>query len=93
MSFFYARIFEITYLRNLNSITDAKIFRPSKYDAANAEALRLVNTMPKFLVKFFTPKRASLHYNLPITFIEPGKIYIRGYESSGDESSFIGCSV
>ena len=45
------------YVQPDGSITDAKLFRPSKNDAANAEALRLVNTMPKFRVKFFTPKR------------------------------------
>lgn len=62
------------------TITDAKLFRPSKNDAANAEALRLVNAMPKFRVKFFTPRRALLRYNLPIRFREPGAIFIRGGE-------------
>ena len=66
------------------SITDAKLFRPSKNDAANAEALRLVNSMPNFRVKFFTPKRARLHYKLPITFKEPGMMFIRGDESKGN---------
>lgn len=60
------------------SITDAKLFRPSKNDAANAEALRLVNALPKFMVKFCTPKRAPIRYNLPIRFQEPGLIIIRG---------------
>lgn len=64
------------------SITDAKLFRPSKNDTANAEALRLVNTMPKFRVKFFTPKRSRLRYKLPIRFKEPGTIFIRGGENS-----------
>ena len=71
------------------SITDAKLFRPSKNDAANAEALRLVNTMPEFRVKFFTPKRASIHFILPITFKEPGATIIRGDETSEDINSFI----
>lgn len=66
------------------SITDAKLFRPSKNDAANAEALRLVNSMPNFRVKFCTPKRARLHYKLPITFKEPGMMLIRGDESKGN---------
>lgn len=64
------------------SVTDAKLFRPSKNDAANAEALRLVNAMPKFRVKYCTPKRAPLHFMLPIMFKEPGTIFIRGCESS-----------
>ena len=69
------------YVQPDGSITDAKLFKPSKNDAVNAEALRLVNTMPKFRVKFFTPKRTHLRYNLPIRFKEPGAIFIRGDES------------
>lgn len=69
------------YVQPDGSITDAKLFKPSKNDAANAEALRLVNAMPKFRVKFFTPKRTRLRYNLPIRFKEPGAIFIRGDES------------
>lgn len=69
------------YVQPDGSITDAKLFKPSKNDAANAEALRLVNTMPKFRVKFFTPKRTRFCYNLPIRFKEPGAIFIRGDES------------
>ncbi|WP_304646659.1 energy transducer TonB [uncultured Muribaculum sp.] len=59
------------------SVTDAKILRPSKNEAANAEALRLVNALPKFRVKYFTPKKAPLCYAMPIVFKEPGLIYIR----------------
>lgn len=44
-----------------------------------------INTRPKFRVKFCTPKRARLGYNLSITFKEPGAIIIRG-----GEYSFIG---
>ena len=73
------------YVQPDGSITDARIFRPSKNDAVNAEALRLVNALPKFRVKFCTPKRECLGYNLSITFKEPGAIIIRG-----GEYSFIG---
>lgn len=59
------------------TITDPKIMRPSKNEAANAEALRLVNALPKFRVQYFTPKKAPLRYTLPITFKEPGLILIR----------------
>lgn len=69
------------YVQPDGAITDAKLFRPSKNDAANAEALRLVNAMPKFRVKFFTPKRTRLRYNLPIRFKEPGAMFIRGNET------------
>lgn len=59
------------------SVTDSKIFRPSKNEAANAEALRLVNALPKFRVRYFTPKKAPLSYVMPIAFKEPGLIYIK----------------
>lgn len=69
------------YVQPDGSVTDEKLIRPSKNDAANAEALRLVNAMPKFRVKFFTPKRARLCFNMTIRFEEPGAIFIRGDES------------
>lgn len=60
------------------TISNAKIMRPSKNDAANQEALRLVNALPNFRVKYFTPRKSDLHYCIPITFREPGAIFIRG---------------
>lgn len=68
------------------SISDPTIFRrPSKNDAVNQEALRLVNALPKFRVKYCVPHlKKSFKYYIPITFKEPGTIFIRG-----DESSFI----
>ena len=64
------------------SISDPTIFRhPSKNEAVNQEALRLVNALPKFRVKYYTPQKKSLSYLLPITFKEPGAIFIRGNES------------
>lgn len=70
------------YVQPDGEVTDAKLFRPSKDDDANAEALRLVRALPKFRVKFFTPKKCRLLYALPITFKEPGAIIIRGGEAS-----------
>lgn len=67
------------------SISDPTIFRrPSKNEAVNQEALRLVNALPKFRVKYYTPQKKNFQLFLPITFKEPGAIFIRG-----DESSFI----
>ncbi len=63
------------------TVSDPKIVKPSKNEAANAEALRLVNILPKFRVKFFTPKKHRIGYALPIVFKEPGAIYIRGNEA------------
>ncbi len=64
------------------SISDAKITRrPSRNEAVNQEALRLVNALPKFRVKYCTPQKGNLRYLLPITFKEPGAIFIRGGES------------
>ncbi|MDE7153142.1 MAG: TonB C-terminal domain-containing protein [Muribaculaceae bacterium] len=60
------------------SISDTKIVRPSKNQAANEEALRLVNALPKFRLKYFTPQKKSFHYYITIPFTEPGAIFIRG---------------
>lgn len=65
------------------SISDSKIMRPSKNEEANAEALRLVNSLPNFRVKYFTPRKSNLNYCVSITFKEPGAIFIRGDESKG----------
>lgn len=59
------------------TVTDAKIIKPSTNEDANAEALRLVNSLPKFRIKYFTPRKAPLRYLLPITFTSPGTILIR----------------
>ena len=65
------------------SISDSSIFRqPSKNEAVNQEALRLVNALPNFRVKYYIPHlKKSFVYYLPITFKEPGVIFIRGDES------------
>lgn len=61
------------------SISDPTIIRRrSKNEAVNQEALRLVNALPKFRVHYCTPQKGCLRYNLPITFREPGAIFIRG---------------
>lgn len=65
------------------SISDPTIIRrPSKNEAVNQEALRLVNALPKFRVKYYTPQKKSFSSFIPITFKEPGAIFIRGGESS-----------
>lgn len=65
------------------SISDPEIWRrPSKNEAVNQEALRLVNALPKFRVKYYTPQKKSFTYYLPITFKAPGTIFIRGGEST-----------
>ena len=62
------------------SISNPTIFRrPSKNEAVNQEALRLVSELPKFRVKYYIPHlKKSFTYYLPITFKEPGVIFIRG---------------
>lgn len=69
------------YVQPDGTITDPKIERPSKNDAANAEALRLVSALPKFRVKYYTPQKCRLTYVLPIRFTEQGAIFIRGGET------------
>lgn len=67
------------------SISDATIIRrPSKNEAVNQEAIRLVNALPKFRVKYYTPQKKNFHLVLPIIFKEPGVIFIRGNESKGN---------
>lgn len=65
------------------SISDPTIMQlRSKNEAVNQEALRLVNALPKFRVKYYIPHlKKSFQYYLPITFKEPGVIFIRGDES------------
>ena len=66
------------------SISDPTIFRrPSKNEAVNQVAIRLVNALPKFRVKYYIPHlKKNFHLILPITFREPGAIFIRGDESN-----------
>ena len=64
------------------SISNAQIRKPSKNEAANQEALRLVNSLPKFRVKYCTPQKSNLNYRMPIIFQEPGAIFIRGNQTS-----------
>lgn len=65
------------------SISDPTIMQlRSKNEAVNQEALRLVNALPKFRVKYYIPHlKKSFQYYIPITFKEPGVIFIRGNES------------
>lgn len=70
------------YVQPDGSLTDFKIVKNSINEAANAEALRLVNELPKFRVKFFTPRKHRIGFLLPITFTEPGAIFIKGGASS-----------
>ncbi len=65
------------------SISDPTIMQlRSKNESVNQEALRLVNALPKFRVKYYIPHlKKSFQYYIPITFKEPGAIFIRGDES------------
>ena len=65
------------------SISHPTIFRrPSKNEAVNQEAIRLVNALPNFRVKYYIPHlKKNFHLTLPITFKEPGAISIRGDEN------------
>lgn len=50
------------------SVSDATVLRPSGCEAVNAEALRLVNSFPRFKVKYLTSQRVPFGIALPITF-------------------------
>ncbi|MDE7437773.1 MAG: TonB C-terminal domain-containing protein [Muribaculaceae bacterium] len=76
------RVFVHVTVHPDGSISDPKIVRrPSKNEAVNQEALRLANALPKFRVRFATPRKHNLNYVIPITFKEPGAIFIRGVKS------------
>lgn len=64
------------------TVTDPRIVKGSKNEAANNEAMRLVSELPRFRVRYCTPRKAPITMGLPITFREPGLIYIRGNESA-----------
>lgn len=74
------RVIVSFYVQPDGSITEPKLIKLSKNEAANIEALRLVKAMPNFRVKFFTPKKHRIGLILPIVFKEPGAIYIKGNE-------------
>ena len=77
------RVFVKITIHPDGSVSDPKIIRnPSKNEAVNQEALRLVSALPKFRVRYGTPKKFNLYYTIPITFKEPGAIWIRGDEKS-----------
>ena len=56
---------------------DVKMLRASKNDEVNAEALRLVNALPKFRVKYYTPRKMPVRMAVPISFRAAGDIWIR----------------
>ncbi len=59
------------------SVSDAKILRGSRTESVNREALRVVGTLPKFIVEFPTPKNHPFYFSVPVHIQTPGKIYIR----------------
>lgn len=63
------------------SVSDVSMLKASKNDAANAEALRLVDALPKFMVKYYTPKKIPIRMRWPVFFREPGAVIIRGSQS------------
>lgn len=59
------------------SVKNGRILRSGKSEAANVEALRLVNELPKFRVKYLKPGREPIFLRMTIKFPEPGQIWIR----------------
>lgn len=51
-------------------VTDGKVFKGSENEEVNAEALRLVETLPRFNVEYYTPKKGPIHFAWPILFEE-----------------------
>ncbi len=50
------------------TVTDAKIIKGNENEELNREALRLISTLPKAPVKYYTPKREPVHYTFPVKF-------------------------
>ena len=49
-------------------VSDAKMIKASKNDLVNKEALRLVKSLPKIKVWYYTPKKEPINVTLPILF-------------------------
>ncbi len=54
-----------------------KLIRASDNEDINREAQRLIEAMPKFYVKYYTPIKEPLLLAIPITFQDPESRYIR----------------
>ncbi len=50
------------------TVTDAKIIKGNENEELNREALRLISTLPKAPVHYYTPKREPVHYTFPVKF-------------------------
>lgn len=48
--------------------TDQKILKASDNEDANKEAMRLASILPKFSVKYCTPKKAPINVTIPVVF-------------------------
>lgn len=48
--------------------TDQKILKASDNEDANKEAMRLASMLPKFNVKYCTPKKAPINVTIPVVF-------------------------
>ncbi len=60
------------------TVSDAKLLRSgTTNDDVIQEALRLVNSMPRFIVEFPTPKNHPFYFSVTIEFLTPGRIVIR----------------
>lgn len=55
-------------------IEDIKVLKGIDNPYVEKEAIRLIKSMPRWEVKYCTPKRHPVRYNLPITFESPKKI-------------------
>lgn len=50
------------------TVTEGHIINPKEDDRLNKEALRLVQALPGFYVKYYTPVKEPIHRALPIVF-------------------------
>lgn len=65
----------VTYLIQPDgTVTDGKIIKGSDNEELNLEALRLVESLPKFKVKYYTPRKVPFHEAWPIVFKEKDSI-------------------
>lgn len=51
-------------------VSGGKIFRGSENEELNAEALRLIENLPKFNVEYYCPQKKPFNFLWPITFVE-----------------------
>ncbi len=63
-----ARVVVKYFVQPDGTVSDGKIIKGHENEELNTEALRLIESMPKYEVKYYTPKKYPIPFALPIIF-------------------------